>query len=114
MVAAGVFGRAPPPGVERPPVASSCAALSLSPTLGVVRTPLALRAFVQPKGPHARFLRPGGAALSTSRSTPSETVSNESGRASQAADRATDQARGVTHNFLPEELAIRDVLLKRS
>ena len=64
MVAAGVFGRAPPPGVERPPVASSCAALSLSPTLGVVRTPLALRAFVQPKGLHARFLRPGGAKKS--------------------------------------------------
>ena len=77
------------------------------------RRPVAARPayFVKPKGPHSSSLRSGGAILSISRAPPSETVSEESSRASQDAHRATDQARGLTHKS--GELAIRDVFLKR-
>ena len=84
-------------------------ALSPSPALGVAQSLLALRACVDPKGPHSSSLRSGGAILSISRAPPSETVSEESLRASQDAHRATDQARGLTHK--PGELTIRDVFL---
>ena len=66
---------------------------------GVVQSLLALRAFVEPKGLHSSSLRSGGAILSISRSPPSETVREDSSRASQAAHKATDQVRDLTHKY---------------